>query len=181
MTVVALYTFEVHFTGPAGEGSIDALFEAGWDDATVSFDPATGGPGVATFDREADSAVEAIAAAIRQGRSAGVEVTGISENLVPLAEIAERTGRSFAAVDHWATGRRGPGGFPEPKVKRAKASLYSWADVALWLHDNGLADVSISDVETARVCAVADAVLRAHRLQHELPPKDRQLLRRAVA
>lgn len=181
MIVVEAYTFDVHFTGRAGEGTVDALYEAGWDDAVVSFDPATGGCGIASFDREADSAVEAIASAITEGRSAGVEVTGVSENLVTLTEIAERTGRSFATADHWAAGRRGPGGFPEARIKRAKASLYSWAEVARWLHDSGLAKVSLADVETARVCEVADALLRAHRLQDELTPTDRRLLRRAVA
>ncbi|MPY79415.1 MAG: hypothetical protein GEV04_13190 [Actinophytocola sp.] len=178
---MATYTFDIHFTGPAGEATIDSLYEAGWDDATVSFDPATGGAGIATFDREASSAVEAIASAIATGRGAGVAVTGVAENLVPFAEIAERTGRTLATVDHWVKGRRGPGGFPEPKIKRPKVSLYSWAEVTHWLHDHELAEVSATDVETARVCEIADSLVRAHRLQHELPPKDRRLLRRAVA
>lgn len=65
---MAIYTFEVHFTGAVGERTIDALYEAGWDDATVSFDPVAGGRGVATFDREAPSAVDAVASAIAEGR-----------------------------------------------------------------------------------------------------------------
>jgi len=178
---VSIYTFDVHFTGPAGDDTVDSLYEAGWDDATVSFDPVSGGMGIATFDREAPSAVEAIASAIATGRAAGVTVTGVTENLVPFAEIAERTGRTVATVDHWVRGRRGPGGFPEPRIKRAKASLYSWAEVTRWLHEHGLADVSETDVETARVCEIADSLVRARRLQHELPPKDRRLLQRAVA
>ncbi len=178
---MATYTFDVHFTGPAGERTIDSLYEAGWDDATVSFDPAAGGAGVATFDRDASSAVHAIASAIAEGKAAGVDVIGVTENLVPIAEIAERTGRTLATVDHWVKGRRGPGDFPEPKIKRAKASLYSWAEVTRWLHEHNLAAVSATDMETAGVCEIADSLLRAQRLQHELSPKDRRLLQRAVA
>jgi hypothetical protein len=178
---MATFIFDVHFTGPRGEATIDALFEAGWDDATVSFDPGSGGGGIATFDREAPSAVEAVASAIVEGQKAGVEIAGVTEDLVPFTEIAERTHRTLATVDHWAKGRRGPGGFPAPRIKRTKASLYSWADVVGWLQEHGLADVSQTDVEIARVCEVADSLIRARRLQRELSPRERQLLRRAVA
>lgn len=178
---MTLYCFEVSFTAPPGEHVIDALYEAGWDDATVSLDPAVGGPGVAAFDREADSAVAAIASAIRQGRAAGVTITGVGEDLVTLTEIADRVGRTVATVDHWATGRRGPGTFPEPRIRRPRASLYSWAQVAEWLREHGLAEVSAADVETARMCEIADSLVRAQRLQRELPPDDRALLTGAVA
>jgi hypothetical protein len=177
---MALYRFEVSFTAPAGERMIDALYEAGWDDATVSLDPAVGGPGIAAFDREAISAVEAIASAIRQGRSAGATITAVGEDLVSLTEIAERAGRTVATADHWATGRRGPGNFPQPKIGRPRASLYSWAEVASWLHGHGLAEVSLADVETARVCEIADSLVRADRLQRELPPADRKRLTGAM-
>lgn len=76
MNHVPVYCFELSFTAPPGERTIDALYEAGWDDATVSFDPIAGGPGLAAFDREANSAVEAIASAIRQGRAAGLTISG---------------------------------------------------------------------------------------------------------
>lgn len=175
------YTFDLHFAAAAGDDIVDALFEAGWDDAAVSFDTAVGGEGIATFDRGASTAVEAVSSAIAQGRQAGADIIGVTENLVPLSEIAERTDRSFATVDHWAHGRRGPGEFPTPRVKRARASLYSWAAVAQWLHQHGLAEISNSDVEMARVCEIADSLVQAHRLQHELDPGDRQRLCRAVA
>ncbi|GAA0833027.1 hypothetical protein ACFQVD_25245 [Streptosporangium amethystogenes subsp. fukuiense] len=178
---MTVYSFELHFTAPSGETVIDALYEAGWDDATVSLDPATGGPGIASFDREATGAVEAIASAITQGRSVGIEVTGVSEDLVTLAEIADRTGRSFATADHWAVGRRGPGGFPEPKVRRPRVSLWSWAEVATWLHKNRLAEVSPMEVELAEVCEIADSLIRARRLQRRLPAKDRERLCHAMA
>ena len=107
------YSFELHFAAPSGEETIDALYEAGWDDATVSLDPVTGGPGVAAFDREASTAVEAITSAISQGRAAGVEITGVSEDLVTLGEIAERTGRDLRhrrSLGH--QGAEAPASFP---------------------------------------------------------------------
>lgn len=176
-----VYCFELHFAAPTGEQVIDALYEAGWDDAVVSFDPEAGGPGVAAFDRESGSAVEAIASAIRQGRAAGVEISGVSEDLVTLTEVAERAGRTLATADHWAAGRRGPGNFPESRVRRPRASLYSWAQVASWLHEHRLAEVSLADVETARVCQIADSLVTANRLKHQLRPRDRKLLVGAVS
>jgi hypothetical protein len=86
------HSFELYFAAPSGEETIDALYEAGWDDATVSLDPVTGGPGVAVFDREASTAVEAIASAISQGRIAGVEITGVGEGLVTLGGGGDRPG-----------------------------------------------------------------------------------------
>ncbi|MBG0833323.1 hypothetical protein HS041_37100 [Planomonospora sp. ID67723] len=85
---MTVYSFEVNFTAPAGEVVIDTLYEAGWDDATVSLDPHTGGVGIAVFDREATTAAEAIASAIIQGRAAGVEVTRVNEDLVALSETS---------------------------------------------------------------------------------------------
>ncbi|MCG5216182.1 hypothetical protein [Streptosporangium sp. KLBMP 9127] len=176
-----VYAFELGFIAPAGDDVIDALYEAGWDDATVSLDPGTGGPGIASFDREADTAVQAVASAIAQGRTAGVEVTTVSEDLVTLAEIAERAGRTFATADHWAVGRRGPGGFPAPRIRRPRVSLYSWAEVVRWLNEHRLAEMSCADVEIARVCEVADSLVRASRLQRQLAVEDRRLLARVVA
>ncbi|WP_157930518.1 hypothetical protein [Glycomyces xiaoerkulensis] len=175
------YAFELRFTAPPGGDVIDALYEAGWDDAVISLDPCTGGQGQAMFDREAPSAVKAVVSAIRQGRLAGIELTGVSEDLVTFGEIAERTDRTFATADHWATGRRGPGGFPAPKVARPRVSLYSWAEVVMWLASHGLARMSSADVEIARVCEAADAMIRVQRLQSRLPAEDREALTDAVA
>jgi hypothetical protein len=90
--LMTTYSFELHFAAPSGEETIDALYEAGWNDATVSLDPVAGGPGVAVFDREASTAVEAITSAISQGRAAGVEITGASEDLVALDGGGDRLG-----------------------------------------------------------------------------------------
>jgi hypothetical protein len=156
------YTFELRFTGPAGgDVLIDALYEAGWDDATVSFDPDLGGEGEATFNREAPSAIDAIISAIDQGKRCGLDITSVSDDTVTLGEIAERVGRTLAAVDYWVKGRRGPGGFPAPRIPRERAALWSWAEVAGWLAVHKLADIPPEDIEVAQVSRAVDAVLRA--------------------
>jgi hypothetical protein len=40
--------------------------------------------------------------------------------------------------------------------------------------------VSLADVETARVCEIADSLVRADRLKRELPPADRKRLTGAM-
>lgn len=157
-----IYGFELHFTGTAGGDTlIDALHEAGWNDATVSFDADQGGEGFASFDRAAKSALDAIVSAVEQGQACGLDVTGVNDDLVTLGEIADRIGRTLAAVDHWVHGRRGPGDFPSPRVPRDRAALWSWADVAGWLATHGLADIAPEDLETAQICRAVDMVLRA--------------------
>jgi hypothetical protein len=178
---VTTYSFELYFTAPPGEHIIDALYEAGWADSTVDFDPDKGGEGWATFHREAPSALQAVVSAIREGRKAGVEPLGVTEDYVSLKEIAERTGRTPAAVDHWVTGRRGPGEFPQPRVPRPRVSLYSWAEVSMWLVANGLAALSPADVEIARICEIADSTLRTRRLQQQLSAAEQETLAEAVA
>lgn len=156
------YTFEVQFNGPAeGDTLINALYEAGWDDSTISFDPDVGGAGSAIFHREAASAVTAIVSAIKQGQTCGLDVTEVTGDTVTLDEIAERVGRTLAAVDHWVHGRRGPGGFPPPLVPRPRAALWSWTEVAEWIAMNRLVDIPPEDIEVARACRAIDLVLRA--------------------
>lgn len=173
---MAVYPFELSFSAPAGEEILNALYEAGWDDAVVSLDPRVGGNGVAAFDRDAPSAVHAIASAIQEGGNAGVQVTGVSEDLVTLSEVAERIGRGFSTVDHWANGRRGSGDFPAPRIARSRNSLYSWAEVTAWLHVRGMVELPEEALELAQVCEVADAMIRSRVLQEKLPAAERKKL-----
>lgn len=171
------YRFELTLSGDVA-GSVDALYEAGWDDAGVSGDDFGGS---AEFDRDAPSAVHAVASAIEQAENAGLTVTGVSEDLVTLGEIAERAGRTLAAVDNWVHGRRGPGSFPDPRVPRARAALYSWADVATWLSTHGLAEISDADLEIARACVIIDAALKTRDGLRRLPAAERRRVARLVA
>jgi len=111
----------------------DALYEAGCDDALLSFYGATP---VLDFTREAGSYSEAVISAIKD-----VECTGIGavvlrvgpDDLVNAAEIASRGGVSREAVRLWIQGERGGGSFPPPVARVGKSSVWSWFEVSKWL------------------------------------------------
>lgn len=172
-----VYSFEVHLSGNLGD-TMDDLYRAGWDDATVSGDHSGGYGG---FSREAGTAVEAVISAIKQAESCGLQVTGVTEDLVTLGEIAERTGRTLAAVENWVKGRRGPGGFPPPRVPRGRAALYGWADVATWLAARDVVAIKPAEIEIAHACMLIDAAIRTRQGLRELPQGDRERVLQLVA
>src|SRR5690554_6217800 len=106
-----VYEFTLVIETQAGleDGLEDSLFEAGCDDATLSFRK-----GIAhlDFDREAGGLETAIISAIQQ-----VEQTGLNlwvkrvepSDLVTSAEIARRLGRSRQSVQQLISGNRGEG------------------------------------------------------------------------
>lgn len=173
---MSVFLFELRFNAPAGDSVLDALYEAGWDDAVVSLNPRIGGDGIASFDREAPSAVHAVTSAIQEGDAAGVHITGVSEDPVTVTEIAKRTGRSISTVDHWAAGRDGAGDFPRPTLEQPVNSMYSWSEVATWLHVHGMVELPESELELARICEAADAMIRSRNLQEKLPAAERKTL-----
>src|SRR5215472_11146648 len=59
--------------------------------------------GSITFSREAPSAMDAILSALDDAEAAGLTVTGVVEDLVTVADIAEKTGKTVQAVGHWTT------------------------------------------------------------------------------
>lgn len=147
------------------DDELDALYEAGLDDAT----PATvSGNGWLHVDREAPSMLEAVASALRDVHNAGLKVTAVhSGDLVSLKEVARRTGRTYEAVRLWSLGRRGPGGFPPPVTSADGWSLFSWAQVSTWLRSCRLADVELD--EGARTLAVIDLLSRAAVIAGHVP------------
>ncbi len=123
----------------------DALFEAGCDDATLSFRKGTA---YLDFDREAEGLEAAIISAIQQ-----VENTGLNlwvkrvepSDLVTSAEIARRLARSRQSIQQLISGDRGEGDFPLPIAGiTAKTMLWSWYEVTEWFLNNGkLKDSSV--------------------------------------
>jgi hypothetical protein len=177
-----VYWFEVRVAGPVTGDDVEALggvlSAAGGIDATVQ---AGERGGTVMFSREADDAVQAVVSAIGDVEAAGMSVTGVTEDLVAIGEIAQRAKMTSAAVRYWVSGERGPGGFPEPAVKRQRASLYSWAQVSAWLSAARLGAADHLAEETARACALIDAALTVRRGLRELPKHDRPLIARLVA
>jgi hypothetical protein len=111
----------------------DALFESGCDDALLG---TRDGVVYLDFDREASSFREAVLSAIADVERAGVGARVVRvepDELVTMAEVARRTGRSRESIRQLATGMRGPGGFPPPVASLTNNSpIWRWTDVVQW-------------------------------------------------
>jgi len=179
---VNTYWFDLEVSGPVTDDHVEALGDiltaADGIDATVQADHRGG---TVMFNREAHDAIEAIISAIEQVTAAGINVTGATEDLVVTDEIAERAKVTQAAVRYWISGERGPGGFPEPKVRRQRSSLYSWAEVSAWLAAAKLGEIDYQAAQVAYACALVNAALIVRNGMRELPAHDRPLLARLVA
>lgn len=92
------------------EALVDALFEAGCDDALVG---RSEGIQYIEFEREATDLEDAMLSAVADvERVPGVKVARVADaGLVSMAEIAARTGRTREGVRLLVNGSRGPGGF----------------------------------------------------------------------
>ena len=131
------YEFSVIASGidPTADDFEARFYDAGCDDATVSFQR---GHTILDFSRASESPEVAISSALQAVRSAGATVDRVEPDpLVSLAEIAERTGLSRAAISQYANGQR-RSGFPAPAVKVTSSNpLWRWAGVARWFLGRG--------------------------------------------
>jgi predicted DNA-binding transcriptional regulator AlpA len=125
------HDFILTIRGSLTDDRLDALAEAGCDDATFS---TKGDLTFGDFTREAPTLAEAITSAIEAVESiAGLEVLHVDpDELVWASEIATRTGRTRASIDHLIRGVRGPGGFPPPATHATRNPLWRWAEVEAW-------------------------------------------------
>ncbi len=177
-----VYWFDVEVAGPVTLDDMEKLFEvlAAGDgiDATPQADHRGGR---VMFSREADDAIQAIVSAVRDVEAAGIKVTGVVEDRVAAASIAEKAKVTTAAVRYWITGERGPGNFPAPVIPRERASLYSWAEVSAWLAWAKLGDVDHIAAETAKACLIVDAAITVRNGLRDLPRHNRPLILELVA
>jgi hypothetical protein len=116
------------------EDMLDTLYEAGADDALLG---RSNGVFFADFTREADSLLEAVISAIETIENAGVGARAVRvepDDLVSIADIARRAGRTNESVRLLIRGDRGPGGFPAPtaRVGSGRSRVWRWADVEDW-------------------------------------------------
>lgn len=158
--------------------AVDALYEAGCDDGTISV---RSGCVFLTFSRRAGSLKDAIVSAIHDVRKAniGADVIRVDiSNLVTQSDIARRIGRTRQLVHQYMTGQRGPGGFPPPACNISeRAPLWNWCEVAYWLWQNDL--VSDDVVREANEVAAINNVLELSqhkRLDPEMTAEVLQLL-----
>ncbi len=158
------YQFTLIVEGPdlQSDDLIDALYEAGCDDALVG---RTDGIQYLDFDREASRLDQAFLSAIADiERVPGVEVVRIADaGLVSMADIGKRTRRTRESVRLLVAGERGPGGFPPPVTDpRSRYRLWRWSEVEQWFAAVRGEDVASRDdhVEAAINAALE---LREHR------------------
>lgn len=140
---------------PEAEGFADRFYEAGCDDATISFQK---GHIILDFAREADAVDAAICSAVECVEKAGAHVDRIEPDpLVSLADIASRTGLTRAAVTQYAKGQRSAD-FPSPVARvTSETSLYDWSQVATWMYQHEKLSREQA-VQAAAVKAVNDAI-----------------------
>ena len=131
-----MFEFSVIASGlnPQDDDFESRFFDAGCDDATVSFQR---GHIIVDFARDADSMVDAIASAVLNVRSAGATVDRVEPDpLVSLSEIAARSAMTRAAMTQYSKGQRGKE-FPAPVARvTSNSPLWDWASVARWLFVN---------------------------------------------
>jgi len=166
------YEFTLILHGELDASAIDALFEAGCDDATLG---EVDRVGYADFIRAAPSFGDALTSAIEQVESVpGLTVARVEpDDLVTLSEIAQRLGRSRESVRLLAAGKRGPGDFPPPVSHlKARSSLWRWSEVAAWAkrHDQPI------DLNAATAIAAINAALVLRETLAELAPTERKLV-----
>ena len=140
---------------PAADDYENRFFEAGCDDATLSFQK---GVIIAEFHREAVTFSAAIASAYEAVLRAGAKVERIEpDHLVSLSEIAERSGLTRQAISLYTRAERGEN-FPGPVAKvTSKHPLWDWPEVAEWLFERGT--LSREDVVQARIVKEANCHL----------------------
>lgn len=162
--------------------ALDALHAAGCDDGTVG---SIDGVQFMDFDREADTFLDAVGGAITAVEAAvpGAVVLHVEpDELVTMAEIAERTGRSRESIRLLVSGNRGPGGFPPPATHfRRRHRMWRWPQVARWVADVlGEPAQAGWDGETARLIGAVNAGLAYRNARRTLASAERKQLQRLV-
>lgn len=160
------WNFQLRLNRAPTDDEVDALHEAGLDDAGIETGPEGG---LVDVDREARTLVKAIVSAVEQLEQVpGLTVVGLTtDDSVTLRDIAQRIGRTYESVRLYAEGKRGPGGFPMPVVDAGSIRVYSWTTVAAWLRDSLQVAVATPSI---RLTAINDAL----RLRAELAQVDEE-------
>lgn len=128
------WNFQLRLNRTPNDDEVDALYEAGLDDAAVSGD-------LLDVDREASTLIDALTSALSQIKTVlGLHaVARVDDDPVTLTDAAQRLQgiRTAESLRLLAEGKRGPGGFPAPFVDTGKIRVYSWSQIAVHLQNLG--------------------------------------------
>ena len=155
---------------PDDDEVFDALYEAGCGDGSFGW---VDDVAHVDLDREAPTFLEAVTSAIRDVESVPpIRVERVeSDDLLTIADIARRLGRTRESVRLLVEGKRGKGGFPEPVLGTGKWRFWRWAEVLAWLED-----FPESELERIRVVDAVNAALELRRRKAALPRSERRLI-----
>lgn len=163
------------------DAHVNALFEAGCDDATVG---RMGAIQYLDFDREAETFAEAVFGATDAIEKAGLDARVIHlepDDLVTMAEIAERTGRTRESVRLLIRGDRGPGRFPAPATHfKSRQRMWKWQEVATWFTEALGEPQTFGDPSNSRFITAFNAGLSWRQVEDQLPDAERQGIRQLV-
>jgi hypothetical protein len=165
------YEFSIIASGldPRADDFEARFFDAGCDDATVSFQK---GHIIVDFARSAESVTEAIASAVENVRTAGAMIDRIEPDpLVSLSEIAARSEMSRSAMSLYAKGERAKD-FPAPVARvTSESPLWNWAVVARWLFINKKVSRNVA-VEAEAFYQANEAIeARDYKIRERLGPR----------
>lgn len=156
-----VWSFQLRLNRMPTEADVDALFEAGLDDASVA-------DTVVDVDREAPTLLAAVTSAASDVRKVSDlrPVGATCDDAVTLRDAAARLRgtRSAESLRLLAEGKRGPGGFPLPIVDTGNIRVWSWAEVSSWLRDAVGDDVPGADPDLVLADAALRLVDRAERI-----------------
>jgi hypothetical protein len=152
-----MHEFSIIASGlnPSAEDFETRFYDAGCDDATISFQK---GHIIADFARAAESLADAIASAMETVKKAGAKVDRVEPDpLVSLSDMASRIGLSRAAMSHYFKGTRAKE-FPAPIARvTSESPLWDWATVARWMFENDKLDREVA-VDAEIVKQANDAI-----------------------
>lgn len=158
------YAFRIRLRDRLSDSDADRLYDGLDEEVAVEEGPKGHFVG---FDREAESFLDAVLDAIDEVIGLGFELLAVEDELVSMADIAERTRRTRQSVSMLVSGQRGPGGFPRPVAGNVRSLLWHWADVAAWFESEAGGDEAFDD--RLRTLASINGVLASRVLARDHP------------
>lgn len=166
------FAFRIRLHDPLSDEDADRLYEAFEEEVAIEEGPKGHFVG---FVREAASFLDAVLGAVKEVIDLGFEPLAVEDELVSIADVAKRTGRSRQSVSMLVSGKRGPGGFPRPVAGNVRSPLWHWADVASWFEANDDGEVPFED-RTRTIASINGAL--ANRILARERPKDLRRIQR---
>jgi predicted DNA-binding transcriptional regulator AlpA len=169
---MADFAFRIRLRDPLSDEEADRLFEAFDEEVGVEEGPRGHFVG---FEREAPSFLDAVLDVIEGVIALGFEPLAVEDELVSMADIAERTGRSRQSVSMLVSGQRGQGHFPHPVAGNVRSPLWYWADIASWFQ-NSTGSQEVFQDRTRTIASINGAL--ANRVLAREHPKDLERIQR---